>query len=98
MHLALHVPFKTKTMPCISIKMHIALAMVYVFFYMCLASIMVCIIFKMQLVFHVPFDSLAIVYVFVKIHLALTMAYFPLARMCLGAIMVTCTTTSVTNA
>ncbi len=89
--------------------MHVALAMVYVLLKMCLASIMACIIVKMQLIFHVPFDNLTIVYAFVKIHLALVMAYFPLethlaptmaytlARMCSGAIMVTHTTTSVTN-
>jgi hypothetical protein len=109
MHLAFHVPFRTITMSYISIKMHVALPMVYVLLKMCPASIMACNIVKMWLAFHVPFESLTIVYVFVKMHLTLTMTYillethlasimaYILARMCLGVIMVTRTTTSVTS-
>jgi len=60
LHLTPHVPIGT-------------LAMVYIFFKMCLVLIVIYILVKMCLAFHVPFKTLAMAYVSYKMRLVPTM-------------------------
>lgn len=65
-HMDLHVPIKTLALVYVYFKMCLALTMAYIN----LASSVLWDLVKMCLAFHVPFKTLIMAYVFIKMHLA----------------------------